>query len=80
MQMGDLQAAEQALQESLRLGRLEDENFGLKSADYEIGLTLAALARLRTLAGESADEVTAERDAIFRRLGVVEVVEPPLPR
>ena len=79
MQAGDLEGAREALDESLRLARLEDENFGIRSADYEIGLTLAAVVRLRTLTGEPATELEAERDTIFQRLGVVKVPEPPLP-
>jgi class 3 adenylate cyclase/tetratricopeptide (TPR) repeat protein len=79
MQAGDLEGAGKALDESLRLARLEDENFGIRSADYEIALTLDALARLRSLTREPADELEAERDAIFERLGVVKVPEPPLP-
>jgi class 3 adenylate cyclase/tetratricopeptide (TPR) repeat protein len=79
MQAGDLEGAHEALDESLRLARLEDENFGIRSADYEIGVTLAAVVRLRSLTGEPADELEAERDAIFGRLGVVKVPEPPLP-
>jgi class 3 adenylate cyclase/tetratricopeptide (TPR) repeat protein len=79
MQMGDLDAAEHALDESLRLARLEDENLGIRSADYEVALTLGAVVRLRGLRGESAAEALAERDEIFRRLGVVAVAESPLP-
>ena len=76
---GDLEGAGTALDESLRLARLEDENFGIRSADYETALTLDALVRLRSLTGEPADELEAERDGIFERLGVVKVPEPPLP-
>jgi len=79
MQAGDLEGAGEALDESLRLARLEDENFGIRSADYESALTLDALARLQSLTGEPADELEAERDAIFERLGVVKVPEPLLP-
>jgi len=79
MQAGDLEGAGTALDESLRLARLEDENFGIRSADYETALTLDALVRLRSLTGEPADELDAERDGIFERLGVVKVPEPPLP-
>ncbi|MET0563717.1 MAG: tetratricopeptide repeat protein [Gaiellaceae bacterium] len=79
MQAGDLEGAGTALDESLRLARLEDENFGIRSADYETALTLDALVRLRSLTGESPDELEAERDGIFERLGVVKVPEPPLP-
>jgi tetratricopeptide (TPR) repeat protein len=79
MQAGDLEGAREALDESLRLARLEDENFGIRSADYEVGLTLSAVVRLRALTGEPGAEFEAERDAIFQRLGVVKVPEPPLP-
>ena len=80
MQAGALESAAEALDESLRLARLEDENFGIRSADYELGLTLAAIVRLRALTGKPATELEAERDASFARLGVVSVPEPPLPR
>src|SRR5256885_1945221 len=79
MQTGDLGEAENALDESLRLARLDDENFGIRSADYEVALTLDAVARLRALRGEAAAEAEAERDEIFARLGVVAVAQPPLP-
>jgi tetratricopeptide (TPR) repeat protein len=79
MQTGELESAAGALDESLRLARLEDENFGIRSADYELGLTLAAIVRLRALTGTPATELEAERDASFARLGVVSVPEPPLP-
>ena len=79
MQLGDLDAAEQGLEESLRLARLEDENFGIRSADYEVALTLGAMVRLLALRGEAVAESEGERDEIFSRLGVVAVAEPPLP-
>jgi tetratricopeptide (TPR) repeat protein len=79
MQLGDLDAAEQGLEESLRLARLEDENFGIRSADYEVALTLGAMVRLLEMRGEATAEAETERDAIFSRLGVVAVAEPPLP-
>jgi tetratricopeptide (TPR) repeat protein len=79
MQAGDLDGAEQALEESLRLARLEDENFGIRSADYEVALTLGAMVRLFELRGDATAEAETERDEIFSRLGVVAVAEPPLP-
>jgi tetratricopeptide (TPR) repeat protein len=79
MQAAELEAAGEALDESLRLARLEDENFGIRSADYEVGLTLGALVRLGKLTGKPVEGLVAERDAIFARLGVVRVPEPPLP-
>ena len=80
MQTNELDDAREALEESLRLAQLEDENFGFWSADYENVLTLAALVRLRTLTGEPTDELAARRDAILARLGVMSVLEPPLPQ
>jgi hypothetical protein len=78
--MGELGEAEKALEEGLRLARLDDENFGIRSADYEVALTLEAVARLCALRGEAAaSEAEAERDEIFARLGVVAVAQPPLP-
>jgi predicted ATPase/class 3 adenylate cyclase len=79
MQAGDLEAARASLDESLRFARLEGENFGIMSADYEVALTLNALARLHRLTGETADELAAERDAILEKLGVLSIPEPPLP-
>jgi len=79
LQTGRPDEAREALEESLRLARLEGENFGIRSADYEIALTLGALVRLGALTGERTDELEAERDTILGRLGVVKVPEPPLP-
>jgi class 3 adenylate cyclase/tetratricopeptide (TPR) repeat protein len=79
LQTADLDSAREAFEQSLHLARLEDENFGIRSADYEIALTLSALVRLGAMAGEPADDEKAERDEIFARLGVVAVPEPPLP-
>jgi class 3 adenylate cyclase/tetratricopeptide (TPR) repeat protein len=80
LQAGELDAAREALAQSLHLARLEDENFGIRSADYEVALTLGAFVRLGALSGEPTDELEAERDAIFARLGVVMVSVPPLPQ
>ena len=80
MQAGDLEAARASLDESLRLARLEGENFGIMSADYEVALTLNALVRLHGLTGDPADDLAAERDAILEQLGVLSIPEPPLTR
>lgn len=80
MQAGDLDAARESLEESLRIVRIDDENFGIMNADYEVALTLNALARVQGLAGEPAGDLEAERDAILEKLGVLEIKEPPLPR
>ena len=79
MQAGNLEAAGESLDEALRVAGIDDENFGIMSGDLEVALTLNALARLRGLTGEPAVELEAERDAIMARLGVLEIVEPPLP-
>ena len=80
MRMGDLDSAEDALLESLASARLDDENFGIMSTDYQVALTLGALVRLHQLRDEPAAELEPERDAIFEQLGVVKVHEPPLER
>jgi class 3 adenylate cyclase/tetratricopeptide (TPR) repeat protein len=79
LQAGDVESARTALAESLRIARGDNENFGIMSADYEVGLTLNAVIRLREMAGEPTAEITRERDDIFERLGVLHVPEPPLP-
>ena len=78
LQAGELDAAREALERSLHLARLEDENFGIRSADYEVALTLSACVRLGAVTGEPTDGLAAERDTIFARLGVLKVPEPPL--
>jgi class 3 adenylate cyclase/tetratricopeptide (TPR) repeat protein len=78
LQAGELDAAREALDRSLHLARLEDENFGIRSADYEVALTLAAQVRLGAVTGEPTDKLVTERDTIFARLGVLKVPEPPL--
>jgi tetratricopeptide (TPR) repeat protein len=78
MQMGELESARAALQESLRLARLEEENYAYRNPDYEVALTLGALARLHELTGEDADTARTEQRAILEPLGVVHVAEPPL--
>jgi tetratricopeptide (TPR) repeat protein len=64
MQLGHGDAASDALQESLSAAR------ELKM-DYEVGLTLSALVALAETTGSPDDGAKQERDAIFRRLGVV---------
>lgn len=65
--------AERHLQESLRLGRSV-------SGEYEMALTLGALALLARITGRStSDEYAAESLAILKRLGVVSTPRIPLP-
>ena len=78
MQTGDLDAAEEALTASLHVAEHESENFGFRSVDYEVALTLSAVVRLHELKDMPADEERERRDAIFAKLGVVEIAEPPL--
>ncbi len=79
MQAVALGAAHEELQESLRVARLGDANFGAESADYHAALTLDALARLGQVTGEDVDHYERERDEILERLGVISRPEPPLP-
>ena len=78
MQSVALAAAHDELQESLRLARSGDSNFGAESADYDAALTLDALARLGQLTGENTEAYEEERDAILERLGVLATPSPPL--
>jgi tetratricopeptide (TPR) repeat protein len=71
MQKGDLDAAAEALGESLELARGADET-------YELALTLEALARLRELRGEDASAEARESKALLARLGVVSTPDVPL--
>jgi class 3 adenylate cyclase/tetratricopeptide (TPR) repeat protein len=73
MQLGELGAAHDALQSSLEAARRQD-------VDYEVALTLRALATLARLAGGPVPgDLEAESREILERLDVVEVFEPPLP-
>jgi len=78
-QSGELAAAETALEESLRLARQEGENFGARNPEYEAAVTLSVLARVQALLGKPTEDLEWERDAIFARLGVANVPEPPFP-
>jgi class 3 adenylate cyclase/tetratricopeptide (TPR) repeat protein len=72
MHEGRLGEAGDALDESLRVGRLRE-------ARFEIALTLEALARLAELRGTSADpKLRAESRSILERLGVESLPEVPL--
>lgn len=64
----------------MALGRLPESRLALdaslegarqKGADYEAALTLDAMVEGARLEGEPASELVAERDALFRRLGIV---------
>ncbi|HEY6836585.1 MAG TPA: AAA family ATPase [Gaiellaceae bacterium] len=71
MQQGNLDAAEQALRESLDLARVADET-------YERALALDALARLAEKRGEDGEAEAKESKALLARLGVVSTPDLPL--
>ncbi|HEX2029437.1 MAG TPA: adenylate/guanylate cyclase domain-containing protein [Nitriliruptorales bacterium] len=73
MQLGDLAAAREELEESLQAGRA-------RAAEYEVALTLRALVDLRYRSeGLLLESLEAESRSILERLGVVHVPEVPLP-
>jgi hypothetical protein len=78
MEAGDLEGAQEALDESLAVARKPGANLGMRSADYEAALTLHARARLEQLAGMPNGDLVTEYEAIFGRLGIVTIAEPPL--
>jgi tetratricopeptide (TPR) repeat protein len=72
-QMGDLDAARSALAASLDAARARD-------ADYEVALTLKALAEIDRSSGpDKADEWSRESDAILASLGV-QWIPGPVPQ
>ena len=79
MQLKDLEGAGTAFDESLQVARLEGENVGMRSADYEIALTLDALEQLGELVGDPTVDLEHERDALMAKLAVLKVTRPPLP-
>ena len=70
-QLGEREAATDALCTSLLTGR------SLGGAN-DVGFALAALLRCGLSDGRSVEEMRAERDEVFARLGVVAVPEVPL--
>jgi len=74
LQAGDSDAAQRCLEEGLRLGRSA-------GAEYEVALTLEALADSARVAGRaSSSDHLAEARSILHRLGVVSTPRIPLPR
>jgi class 3 adenylate cyclase/predicted ATPase len=73
LQTGDHDAARAAFAASLEVGRARD-------ADYEVALTLQALAQLERAAGdaERAAELEAESERMLEPLGVERVAEFPI--
>jgi class 3 adenylate cyclase/tetratricopeptide (TPR) repeat protein len=71
-QLGRLDEARAALEESLRQARAD-------SADYEVALALDSLVMLGALDDRTSKAIERERDAFFGRLGIVSTPEVPLP-
>ena len=80
MQLRDLENAGAAFEESLDLARFEGENLGMRSADYELALTLDALGQLGETVGQPIADLERERDAIVAKLAVLQFTRPPLPQ
>jgi tetratricopeptide (TPR) repeat protein len=67
---GEPEAAVQSFEESVRVARAIN-------ADYEVALTLDALARLRIAQGQPADEELRQAREIQQRLGILALPSPP---
>ena len=78
VQLKDMEGAREAFDESLRLARIEGENVGMRSADYEIALTLDALGHLGDLVGDPT--VDLERERARRVEGPAHALLTPPPR
>ena len=72
MQLGELDAAERALEQSIDDARA-------RKAEFELSLALDALALLRAIRNEPKESLEAERDEILERLDVVAVPQVPIP-
>jgi tetratricopeptide (TPR) repeat protein len=70
-QSGDLEAADEALRQSLESARAAEET-------YEVALTLEAIARLAELRGVDGSAEARESSALLARLGVVSTPQVPL--
>ncbi len=71
-QLGRVEEARAALEESLRIGQV-------RNADYEVAMTVLALARVRSMAGSPIDRgMEARAETIVERLGIVSVLDVPL--
>jgi tetratricopeptide (TPR) repeat protein len=72
VELADVAGGRAALEEGLRAARADGN-------DYEIGLTLAALAALAPEGDEAARSFAAESELILERLGVVSQPSPLVP-
>lgn len=71
VQDGKLEQAQSAFEESLRIARLRDPNYGdNRSIDYDVVLSLDGLVRVAALGDKAAGERVRERDEIMARLGI----------
>jgi class 3 adenylate cyclase/tetratricopeptide (TPR) repeat protein len=70
-QSGNLEAADEALRQSLETARAAEET-------YEVALTLEAIARLAELRGVDSSAEARESSALLARLGVVSTPQVPL--
>ena len=70
-QSEDLEAADEALRQSLETARAAEET-------YEVALTLEAIARLAELRGVDGSAQARESSALLARLGVVSTPQVPL--
>jgi class 3 adenylate cyclase/tetratricopeptide (TPR) repeat protein len=73
IEIGQLEDAAEAFEQSLAVARSAEPDESIKSAEYELGLTFDALDRLAQLTGRRDDDYAARRDAILVGWGVVAV-------
>jgi class 3 adenylate cyclase/tetratricopeptide (TPR) repeat protein len=73
MESGRLQEASTALEQSVSAAGSGDPDTNVRSAEYELGLTFDALARLALASGDSEDDSAARRDETLAPLGVVRI-------
>ena len=72
LQSGRRQEAAQVLDSSLRAGREA-------AAEHEVAFTLEAFLRAGLSDGRALEDIRAERETLFERLGIVSVASVPLP-
>jgi hypothetical protein len=77
MEIGQLDEAGEALEDSLAAARSGAPDASIKSADYELGLTFDAFDRLAKLTGRRDEDYAAGRQLMLQRLGVVSSPDVP---